>query len=163
MEQFALEVAPALREAVGRELPQGFSGPQVRRAGVRAKRREGIDYDGVPASLADAAIEPGDVGYSRVKSTYARGGSPGLVLQVKNTDEVVEALAFARSHPDLPLAIRSGGHGISGRSTNDGGIVIDLSKLDTIELLDESTRRVRTGPGRAGWTLPRRWPRTGGR
>ena len=150
MEQFAFEVAPALREAVGRELPRGFSGPQARRAAVRAKRREGIDYDGVPASLADAVIEPGDAGYSRVESTYARGGSPGLVLQVRNTDEVVEALAFARSHPDLPLAIRSGGHGISGRSTNDGGVVIDLPKLDTIEVLDQSNRRVRIGPG-ARW------------
>lgn len=132
---------------------RGFSGapgPRVRHAAVRAKRREGIDYDGVPASLADAAVEPGDADYSRVKSTYARGGAPGLILQVKNADEVVEALAFTRAHPHLPLAIRSGGHGISGRSTNDGGIVIDLSRLDTIEVLDRSTRRVRIGPG-ARW------------
>lgn len=150
MEQFALEVAPALREAADRELPGAFRGPGIRRAAVRARRREGIDYDGVPASLADAVIEPGDAGYPRVKSTYARGGSPGLVLQVKNTDEVVDALAFARSQHDLPLAVRSGGHGISGRSTNDGGIVIDLSRLDMIEVLDRSTRRVRIGPG-ARW------------
>jgi hypothetical protein len=150
MEQFALEVAPALHEAVDRELPGAFRGPRVRRAAVRARRREGIDYDGVPASLADAVIEPGDAGYARVKSTYIRGGSPGIVLQVRNTDEVVEALAFARSHLDLPLAIRSGGHGISGRSTNDGGIVIDLSRLDTIEVLDQSTRRVCIGLG-ARW------------
>jgi hypothetical protein len=150
IEQFALEVAPALREAVNRELPEAFSEPNLRRAAVRAKRRQGIDYDHVPASLADAVIEPGDFGYSRVKSTYMRGGSPGLVFQVKDTDDVVEALAFARSHADLPLAIRSGGHGISGRSTNDGGIVINLSRLNTIEVLDQSTRRVRIGPG-ARW------------
>jgi alkanesulfonate monooxygenase SsuD/methylene tetrahydromethanopterin reductase-like flavin-dependent oxidoreductase (luciferase family) len=150
MEQFALEVAPALREAVNRELPEAFSGPEIRRAAVRARRRAGIDYDNVPASLADAVIEPGDASYSRVKSTYMRGGWPGIVFQVKNTDQVVEALAFARSHADLPLAVRSGGHGISGRSTNDGGIVIDLSRMNTIEVLDESTRRVRIEPG-ARW------------
>ncbi|MFL5659666.1 MAG: FAD-binding oxidoreductase [Ktedonobacteraceae bacterium] len=150
MEQFALEVAPALREAVNRELPEAFSGPEIRRAAVRARRRAGIDYDNVPASLADAVIEPEDASYARVKSTYMRGGSPGIVFQVKNTDQVVEALAFARSHADLPLAVRSGGHGISGRSTNDGGIVIDLSKMNTIEVLDESTRRVRIEPG-ARW------------
>ena len=51
----------------------------------------------------------------------------------------------------VPLAIRSGGHGISGRSTNDGGIVIDLSKMTAIEVLDESTRRVRIEPG-ARWS-----------
>lgn len=150
MEQFALEVAPALRDAVDRELPDGLTGTPIRRAAVRAKRREGISYDDVSASLADAAIEPGDVGYSRVRSTYMRGGSPGIVLQVQNTKEVVDALAFARSHPELPLAVRSGGHGISGRSTNDGGIVISLARMNAIEVLDQSTRRVRIEPG-ARW------------
>jgi FAD/FMN-containing dehydrogenase len=117
---------------------------------VRAKRREGIDYDAVPASLTDTVIEPGDSAYARVKSTYMRGGSPGIVFQVKNTEQVSEALAFARAHPHLPLSIRSGGHGISGRSTNNGGIVIDLKKLNRIEVIDPATRRVRIEPG-ARW------------
>jgi FAD/FMN-containing dehydrogenase len=150
MEQFAQEVAPALREAVNRELPEASLASNLRPASVRAKRREGIDYDHVPASLAETVVEPGDFNYARVKSTYLRGGSPGIVFQVKNTHEVVEALAFARAHANLPLSIRSGGHGISGRSTNDGGIVINLSRLNTIEVLDASTRRVRIGPG-ARW------------
>ncbi|MCC6455781.1 MAG: LLM class flavin-dependent oxidoreductase [Caldilineaceae bacterium] len=150
MEQFAREVAPALREAVQRELPGAFSGAEIRRAAVRAKRHAGIDYDHVPASLADTVIEPGDSGYGRVKSTYLRGGSPGIVFLVQNRDEVVDALAFARAHPHLPLSIRSGGHGISGRSTNEGGIVINLSKMNAIEVLDQATRRVRIEPG-ARW------------
>lgn len=150
LEQFAREVAPALRDAATRTLPEAFVTPTVRRADVRALRRAGIDYDRVPASLAAAAIEPGDLGYTRVRSTYMRGGAPGLVLPVGTIAEVVDALAFAREHPDLPLAIRSGGHGISGRSTNDGGIVIDLARLNTIEVLDAATRRVRIGPG-ARW------------
>ena len=149
-EEFAQEVAPALREAVLRELPEASSGPEIRRADVRAKRRAGIDYDHVPASLADTVIEPGDVGYAHVRSTYFRGGSPGIVFQVQNTEQVALALAFARSHAHLPLSIRSGGHGLSGRSTNDGGIVIDLSRMNAIEVLDQATRRVRIYPG-ARW------------
>ncbi len=150
IEQFAHEVAPALREAVERALPDAFSEPPIRRATVRAKRRAGIAYDDVPRSLRDAVIEPGDNAYARVRSTYFRGGSPGIVFQVKNTDQVVEALALARAHPQLPLSIRSGGHGLSGRSTNDGGIVINLSKLNAIHVLDQATRRVSIGPG-ARW------------
>src|SRR5690606_14852414 len=72
------------------------------------------------------------------------------VLRPRTTAEVVDALAFARRHPHLPLGIRSGGHGVSGRSTNDGGIVIDLRRMNTVEVLDEATRRVRVGPG-ARW------------
>jgi alkanesulfonate monooxygenase SsuD/methylene tetrahydromethanopterin reductase-like flavin-dependent oxidoreductase (luciferase family)/FAD/FMN-containing dehydrogenase len=131
--RFAEEVAPALREAVAR-------------ASVVALRRSGIDYAGIPAELRATAVEPGDNAYAKVRSTYMRGGSPGLVLRPANTAEVVLALAFAREQP-VALAVRSGGHGISGRSTNDGGIVIDLAALDAIEVLDESTRRIRLEPG----------------
>ena len=56
-------------------------------------------------------------------------------------------MGFARAHTHLPLGIRSGGHGISGRSTNDGGLVIHVGALDTITVLDESARLVRIGPG----------------
>jgi FAD/FMN-containing dehydrogenase len=84
-----------------------------------------------------------------VRSTYIRGGSPGLVLRPRDPGEVAEALAFAREQ-DVPLAIRSGGHGISGRSTNDGGVVIDLGALNGIEVLDPDSGRVRLGPG-ARW------------
>ncbi|MCC6612915.1 MAG: LLM class flavin-dependent oxidoreductase [Anaerolineae bacterium] len=148
--QFAQEVIPALRDAVERALPQVLTETIVRPAAVLAKRHAGIDYDSVPESLADAVIEPGDSGYARVKSTYMRGGAPGIVFQVKDTDQIVEALAFARAHPDLPLGIRSGGHGISGRSTNQGGIIIDLSRLNKIEILDQAARRIRVEPG-ARW------------
>ena len=116
---------------------------------MRGQRRFGIDYDALPVSLAAGAVEPGDARYSRVRSTYLRGGSPGLVLQVGSTAEVVDALAFARAQ-GVPLAVRSGGHGISGRSTNDGGIVIDLSRMNTIDITDKETRRVRIGAG-ARW------------
>ncbi|KQZ11687.1 FAD-linked oxidase [Agromyces sp. Root1464] len=173
---FAEEVAPALREAVARELraadaaasadsialsagsPSTGSGNggaasgnrPVRNSTVLAKRRDGIDYDAVPASLAADAIEPGDAGYERVKSTYMRGGAPGLVLRPADAAQVAEAVDFARANPEVPLGVRSGGHGISGRSTNDGGIVIDLSRLNAMEVLDEERRLVRVEAG-ARW------------
>jgi hypothetical protein len=150
MERFIGEVAPALREAAGLALPGGFSAGPARRSAALAKRRPGIDYDAIPAALAPRAIEPGDPGYAGVRSTYMRAGSPGLVLPVRDTGEVAEALAFARRHRDVPLSVRSGGHGISGRSTNDGGIVIDLGPMNVIEVIDPARRRVRLGPA-ARW------------
>jgi hypothetical protein len=148
--RFAHEVMPELREAVARELPAAPTG-MFRPAAVRAKRRPGIDYDNVPPSLAEQAVEPGDLDYARVRSTYLRGGAPGLVLRARSTAEVVDALAFARAHPQLPFSVRSGGHGISGRSTNDGGLVLSLAAMNTVEVLDERQRLIRVGPG-ARWT-----------
>jgi len=121
-----------------------------RSAAARARRVAGIDYDDVPESLTETAVEPGDAEYASVASTYLRGGRPGLVLRPRTPDEVADALAFARRHPDLPLGIRSAGHGISGRSTNEGGIVIDVGAMNSIEVLDVERRLVRVGPG-ATW------------
>jgi FAD/FMN-containing dehydrogenase len=134
------EVAPALREAVARERQPG----QVMRD--PKARRDGIAYDALPPALIATAIEPGDRSYQQVRSTYVRSGAPGLVLRPGTAAEVAEALAFARRQR-VPLAVRSGGHGISGRSTNDGGIVIDLARLNSI---DVTGTQVRVGPG-ASW------------
>src|SRR5690606_31438427 len=43
-----------------------------RSTAARARRRPGIDYDVVPASLAATAVEPGDPAYRSVASTYLR-------------------------------------------------------------------------------------------
>jgi alkanesulfonate monooxygenase SsuD/methylene tetrahydromethanopterin reductase-like flavin-dependent oxidoreductase (luciferase family) len=150
LRRFAEEVIPAVREAVARERASGgVATDAVRSSAALAKRRDNIDYDGLPESLVGSTVEPGDFGYGRVRSTYMRGGAPGLVIQPNDVAELVDALAFARDQ-DVPLAVRSGGHGISGRSTNDGGIVLDLGKLNKIEVLDEERRLVRIGAG-ARW------------
>jgi hypothetical protein len=121
-----------------------------RSARVRSRRVPGIAYDDVPDSLAGDAVEPGDRTHGSVSSSYLRGGAPGLVLRPRAPDQVVDAVAFARRHPDLPIGIRSGGHGISGRSTNRDGLVIDVGRLNEIEVLDHERRLVRVGPG-ATW------------
>ena len=146
--RFAQEVIPALREAVRIAQP---TMPISRKWPANpSKRMPGIAYDAIPASLRASAIEPGDARYGKVRSNYLRGGAPGLILYPSSPEEVAEAIAFAHEHRHLPFSVRSRGHGISGRSTNRGGIIIDVSKLNRIEILDEATRRVRIGPG-ARW------------
>lgn len=149
LQAFGQEVAPAVRELVRAERARrGTVAASGRSSVAIAARRSGIAYDDVPAGLR--AIEPGDFAYETVRATYMRGGAPGIVLQPDSTAQVADAIAFARRHPDAALSVRSGGHGISGRSTNDGGIVIDLQNLNAIEVLDEERRLVRIGPG-ARW------------
>ena len=88
------------------------------------------------------------------------------MLQPRDPSGVAEAVRWARTQP-VPLSVRSGGHGISGRSTNHGGIIIDLRQLRSIEVIDPSTRRVRVEPG-ARWgevaaaLAPHGWALTSG-
>jgi alkanesulfonate monooxygenase SsuD/methylene tetrahydromethanopterin reductase-like flavin-dependent oxidoreductase (luciferase family)/FAD/FMN-containing dehydrogenase len=150
LEHWSREIAPAARERVARErATRGTKETgRIRGAAALADRLPGIDYDGVPDSLAGTAVEPGDHGYARYTSGYLRGGAPGLVLRPQSVAHVQDAVAFAARHRELPLGVFSAGHGISGRSLNRGGLVIDVGALNAVEPLGGT--RVRVGPG-ARW------------
>lgn len=152
LEQFAGEVIPAVREGVERERAGRGTRPvgRVRGQQALALRRPGIDYDGVPSSLVDTAVEPGDLAYGRYRSAYLRGGAPGLVLRPRTVEQVQDAVTFAGRHREAPLGVLSAGHGVSGRSINRGGLVIDVSAFDQVDVLDVDAGRVRIGPG-ARW------------
>jgi alkanesulfonate monooxygenase SsuD/methylene tetrahydromethanopterin reductase-like flavin-dependent oxidoreductase (luciferase family) len=148
--RFGREVAPRVRDEVARARAKaGTSIAAVRSASALAARSPDIAYDALPERLAGKVIEPGDHDYSKVRSTYVHRGSPGLVIRARDAEDVVAAVKFARGQK-VPLSVRSGGHGMSGRSTNDGGIVIDVGQLNAIEMIDRATNRVRIGPG-ARW------------
>jgi len=147
---FGEEVAPALREAVAAErATAGTASGPVRGAAALARRSPVLDYDALPAALAPRVVEPGDRGYDRVRHSYVWSGSPALVVRARDVEDVRATIAYARDQ-GVPLAVRSGGHGIAGRSTNDGGVVLDLAALDRVEVLDRERRVVRIGAG-ARW------------
>ncbi|MEU4095551.1 FAD-binding protein [Streptomyces sp. NPDC026673] len=103
----------------------------------------------VPATLADRTVLPGDPRYPLLSSTYTAVAHPAAVVLVRGAGDVAAALAAARAQ-GLAVSVRSGGHGLSGRSSNDGGVVIDLSALDEVRVLDRAARLVRVGAG-ARW------------
>ncbi|GGO28091.1 FAD-binding protein [Microbispora rosea subsp. aerata] len=103
----------------------------------------------VPPELRDKIVLPGDGRYRLLRSTYTTVAGPAAVLLPENTAQVAAALRYARER-GLPVSVRSGGHGLSGRSSNDGGVVIDLSAMNRIEVIDRSARIVRVEAG-ARW------------
>ena len=103
----------------------------------------------LPQELDGNVVTSADPRYRLLRSTYTRVARPAMVVLAQTTADVVVALRYARDS-GLPIAVRSGGHGLSGRSSNDGGVVIDLSALNQVRVLDRRTRLVRVGPG-ARW------------
>ncbi|KQV73599.1 FAD-linked oxidase [Aeromicrobium sp. Root344] len=94
-------------------------------------------------------IEPGDAAYEQASRTVLAQGTPAYVLRPASAADVQAAVRFA-AHGELPLAVRSGGHGFPGFGTNAGGIVIDLSRLADVEVIDKERHVVRIGTG-ATW------------
>ncbi|MGW5363336.1 FAD-binding oxidoreductase [Actinopolymorpha pittospori] len=99
--------------------------------------------------LAVETLRPGDDGYDAAARTFFATGDPALVLRPRDPDEVAAALTHAVRH-DLAVSVRSGGHSPLGHSSNTGGMVIDLARLDDVEVLDPGRRLVRVGGG-ATW------------
>ncbi|BAJ74742.1 FAD/FMN-containing dehydrogenase [Microbacterium testaceum StLB037] len=136
--RFAAETAPRIRDRV----------TEARRATRPAPVARAFRADAIPDALASRTLLPGDPGYIRYTAGYFRGARPGLVIRPQSPAEVQDAVRFAARHRDVPLGLFSGGHGMSGRSLNNGGIVIALDALNGIDIGEGN--RVRVGPG-ARW------------
>jgi FAD/FMN-containing dehydrogenase len=68
------------------------------------------------------------------------------VLRPASIEDVQAGVRFA-ADAGLVLSVRGGGHGFAGFGTNDGGVVIDLSRLASVEVIDKERHVVRIGGG----------------
>jgi FAD/FMN-containing dehydrogenase len=88
----------------------------------------------------------GDAEYEKLRKGFNKRIEkfPLIIALCKNTTGVVEAMQYARQN-NLPVAIKSGGHCMEGFSSNNNGMVINLSLLNTVEWIDKDT--INIGPG----------------
>lgn len=56
---------------------------------------------------------------------------PLAIAYCSNAAEVATVLSLAQEY-GVPFAVRSGGHGFTGKSTIDGGVIIDLSRMNKV-------------------------------
>ena len=108
-----------------------------------------ISLDQLRGGLSGRVVGPEDSDYDRLRAVVAGGYDlrPGAVVRVANAEDVARIVRYARA-TGTELAVRSGGHSGAGHGTTDGGIVIDLRDLKTIDVDPEG----RTAWAEAGLT-----------
>src|SRR6516165_10944945 len=92
-------------------------------------------------------IQPADSDYEKARKIWNASidKHPGIIARCAGVADVMAAVNFARENGML-VAVRGGGHNVSGRALCDDGIVIDLSGMKGIHVNAKNrTARVQGG------------------
>ena len=75
-------------------------------------------------------VAPGDDGYDKARMVHNGmiDKRPAVIVRAANAGDVMLTVRYAREN-SLKLSVRGGGHSGPGFGTNDGGVVIDLSRM----------------------------------
>jgi len=99
-------------------------------------------------SLRGPVLRPNSDGYDQARKIWNGEWNhkrPALVARCSGIKDVLNAVEFARTQ-DLLVALRGGGHSISGKSICEGGMVIDMSLMDSVHV-DPFAKTARVEPG----------------
>jgi FAD/FMN-containing dehydrogenase len=107
-----------------------------------------VSMDGAELSIESAAIDElseslqgnlylqGDDGYDAAKVVWNGmfdDKRPAMVARCAAVEDVQQAVLFARER-DLLVSVKCGGHSLPGKSTSDGGMMIDLSQMHSTDV-----------------------------
>ena len=97
-----------------------------------------LPWGELDAQLGGELLRPGAAAYENQRQVYNTRYSarPLAVIRCHSPGDVQASIAFARQH-GLQLVPRCGGHGYAGYSASEGGLVLDLSPLNSIQLEGE--------------------------
>ena len=138
----------------------GYSGARSQTPTDRGAFIPAVSSNGAELSIETAAIAElaaalkgrlylqGDEGYAGAKAVWNGmfdHKRPAMVAQCESTADVVNAVDFARER-NLLVSVKGGGHSLPGKSTADGGMMIDLSRMHAVEI-DADAQQLRAGGG----------------
>ncbi|MGI5127116.1 FAD-binding oxidoreductase [Pseudonocardia sp. CA-107938] len=105
------------------------------------------DHAPLRAAMTGPVLAPADPGYDEARSVWNGDidRRPAVIARCTGPADVAAALAYAQE-TGLRVAVRGGGHGYWGAAVPEGGIMIDLSLLDSVTV-DPEARRARVGGG----------------
>src|SRR5687768_16727279 len=103
-----------------------------------------MNWEQLRSRIKGEVISPSAPEFAAAKSALVWNSlkpdrSPDVIVRVKDDNDVVEAVNFAREN-DLKVVVRGGGHTWCGLAVRNGGMTIDLSDM-TESKIDSANRK----------------------
>ncbi len=113
------------------------------------KTARDISILGLRTELNGKVITPEDPRYDDARRVFFTGFDrrPAAIVRAVDASDVARVVNLARE-TGVELAVRSGGHSRAGHGTSEGGVVLDLSDMNSVEIDAKS----RTAWAQAGVT-----------
>ena len=92
-------------------------------------------------------VMPGDRHYDATRTLWNASADkrPAVIVQPRDEQGVAAAIIIARD-AGMEIAVRGGGHSMSGQSMSEGGMTLDLSAMNRVTV-DAATRTARVAGG----------------
>lgn len=94
-----------------------------------------LDHERLRDGFAGELILPGEPSYDEARTIFNAmiDRRPAVIAQPENAQDVAKAIRFGRER-GLEIAVRGGGHGVAGKALTNGGIVIDLRRMNAVKV-----------------------------
>lgn len=104
-------------------------------------------YESLQSRIRGTILRRDQPGYDEARKVWNGmiDRYPAVIVRCTGTADVIAAVNFARDQ-GLPVAVRGGGHNVSGNAVCDDGVVIDLSLMRSVRV-DPERRTVRVAGG----------------
>ena len=105
------------------------------------------DIEQLNARLTGELLTAGSAGFEQAGTVRNAGVAqrPGMIVLPANTQDIVKTIQFAKQHK-LPLSVRGGGHDWAGRAIVEGGIQINMRRMNRVHVdADQKTAIVGGG------------------
>jgi FAD/FMN-containing dehydrogenase len=98
-------------------------------------------------AFPDRVILPEDADFDQARQVFYGGFDrrPAIIIRAADAADVARVVELA-CQTGMELAVRSGGHSNAGYGVTEGGIVLDLSGLNSMQI-DPKNRTAWAGPG----------------
>jgi FAD/FMN-containing dehydrogenase len=108
------------------------------------------EVEALREGFAGSVLTEADDGYDEARQIFNSmiDRRPAVIAQCESPEDVAATIAFGRER-DLELAIRGGGHSVAGASLTDGGLAIDMRRMNAVTV--DPDARTATAQGGATW------------